>query len=61
MAAPAFLAMSAHVALALRTLPRRPRRILLRLLRLLHSSTAAVLATPTTAVVLDLGGLYAST
>jgi putative membrane protein len=56
MAAPAFLALSAPVNLALRTLPRRPRRILLRLL---HSSTAAVLATPATAVVLDLGGLYA--
>jgi putative membrane protein len=56
MAAPAFLALSAPVTLALRTLPRRPRRILLRLLR---SIPVAVLAAPATAVVLDLGGLYA--
>lgn len=56
MAGPAFLALSAPITLALRTLPRRPRRILLRLL---HSLPAAVLATPATAVVLDLGGLYA--
>lgn len=56
MAAPAFLALSAPVTLALRTLPRRPRRILLRLLR---GFPVAVLAAPATAVVLDLGGLYA--
>ena len=56
MAAPAFLALSAPVTLALRTLPCRPRRILLRLL---HSFPVAVLAAPATAVVLDLGGLYA--
>ena len=56
MAAPAFLALSAPVTLALRTLPRRPRRILLRLL---HSFPVAVLAAPATAVLLDLGGLYA--
>ena len=56
MAAPAFLALSGPVTLALRTLPRRPRRILLRLL---HSFPVAVLAAPATAVVLDLGGLYA--
>ena len=56
MAAPAFLALSAPVTLALRTLPRRPRRILLRLL---HSFPVAVLAAPATAVILDLGGLYA--
>ena len=56
MAAPAFLALSAPVTLALRTLPRRPRRMLLRLL---HGFPAAVLAAPATAVVLDLGGLYA--
>ena len=48
--------MSAPVTLALRTLPRRPRRILLRLL---HSSTATVLAAPATAMLLNLGGLYA--
>ena len=56
MAAPAFLALSAPVTLALRTLPRRPRRMLLRPL---HSFPVAVLAAPATAVVLDLGGLYA--
>ena len=56
MAAPAFLALSAPVTLAMRTLPRRPRRMLLRLL---HSIPVAVLAAPATAVVLDLGGLYA--
>ena len=56
MAAPAFLALSAPVTLALRTLPRRPRRMLLRLL---HGFPAAVLAAPATAVLLDLGGLYA--
>ena len=56
MAAPAFLALSAPVTLVLRTLPRRPRRVLLRLL---HSVPVAVLAAPATAVVLDLGGLYA--
>jgi putative membrane protein len=44
------------VTLGLCTLPRRPRRILLRLL---HSFPVAVLAAPVTAVVLDLGGLYA--
>ena len=44
------------VTLALRTLPRRPRRILLRLL---HGFPVAVLAAPATAVVLNLGGLYA--
>jgi putative membrane protein len=56
MAAPAFLALSTPVTLALRTLPRRPRRILLRLL---HSLPVAVLAAPATAVALNLGGLYA--
>ena len=56
MAAPALLALSAPVTLALRTLPRRPQRILLRLL---HSFPVAVLAAPATAVVLNLGGLYA--
>jgi putative membrane protein len=56
MAAPAFLALSAPVTLALRTLSRHPRRILLRLL---HSVPVAVLAAPATAVVLNLGGFYA--
>ena len=55
MAAPAFLALSAPVTLMLRTLPRRSRRILLRLLR---SAPVAALVAPATAVVLDLGGLY---
>src|SRR2546421_11326210 len=53
MAVPAFLALSAPVTLALRTLPRRPRRIPLRLL---HSFPAAVLTAPAPAVGLDLGG-----
>ena len=48
MAAPAFLALSAPVTLALRTLPRRRRRILLRLL---HSFPVAVLAAPAAAVL----------
>ena len=56
MAAPAFLALSAPVTLMLRTLPRRSRRMLLRLL---HSAPIAALTAPATAVVLDLGGLYA--
>jgi putative membrane protein len=55
MAGPAFLALSAPVTLALRTLPRRPRRALLRLL---HSRPAATLSAPATAVILDVGGLY---
>jgi putative membrane protein len=55
MTGPAFLALSAPVTVALRTLPRRPRRALLRLL---HSRPAAVLSAPATAVLLDIGGLY---
>jgi putative membrane protein len=55
MLGPAFLALSAPVTLALRTLPRRPRRTLLRLL---HSRPAATLSAPATAVILDIGGLY---
>jgi putative membrane protein len=55
MAAPLFLALSAPLTLALRTLPVRPRRLLLRLL---HSLPAQVLAAPATAVALTLGGLY---
>jgi putative membrane protein len=59
MAAPALLALSAPVTLTLRTLPRHPRRILLRLL---HSFPVAVLTAPApataTAVILNLGGLY---
>jgi putative membrane protein len=55
MAGPAFFALSAPVTLALRTLPRKPRRALLRLL---HSRPAATLSAPATAVILDVGGLY---
>jgi putative membrane protein len=55
MTGPAFLALSAPVTVALRTLPRRQRRALLRLL---HSRPAAVLSAPATAVLLDIGGLY---
>jgi putative membrane protein len=56
MTGPAFLALSAPVTLALRTLPRGPRRLLLRLL---HSRPAVVVSAPATAVLLDIGGLYA--
>jgi putative membrane protein len=56
MTGPAFLALSAPVTLALRTLPPRPRRILLRLL---HSNPAAILSAPATTVILNLGGLSA--
>jgi putative membrane protein len=55
MAGPGFLALSAPVTLALRTLPRARRA----LLAILHSRPAAVLAAPPTAVILDLGSLYA--
>jgi putative membrane protein len=56
MAAPGFLALSAPVTLALRTLPRSPRRVLLRLL---HSHPVRIIFSPVTAVILDIGGLYA--
>jgi putative membrane protein len=56
MTGPAFLALSAPVTLALRTLPPRPRRILLRLL---HGNPAAILSAPATTAILNLGGLYA--
>jgi putative membrane protein len=55
MAAPLLLAVSAPVTLALRTLPARPRRVLLRVL---HSSPAAAMSRPVTILVLDIGGLY---
>jgi putative membrane protein len=55
MTGPAFRALSAPVTIALRTLPRGPRRML----RLLHSRPAVVLSAPATAVLLDIGGLYA--
>jgi putative membrane protein len=56
MTGPAFLALDAPVTIALRRLPRAPRRMLLRLL---HSRPAVVLSAPATAVLLDIGGLYA--
>ena len=56
MTGPAFMALSAPVTLALRALPPPPRRTLLRLL---HSRPAVILSAPATAVILDLGGLYA--
>ena len=56
MTGPAFLALSAPVTIALRTLPRGPRRMLLRIL---HSGPVVVLSAPATAVLLDIGGLYA--
>jgi putative membrane protein len=56
MTGPALLALSAPVTLALRTLPRAPRRALLRVLR---SRPVTVLSAPATAVILNLGGLYA--
>jgi putative membrane protein len=52
MLAPLLLAWSAPVTLALRTLPRRPRRALLGLL---HSGPVRVLGTPAVVVVLALG------
>jgi putative membrane protein len=56
MTGPAFLALSAPVTLALRALPRAPRRALLRIL---HSRPAMVISAPATAVILNLGGSYA--
>lgn len=55
MAGPGLLALSAPITLALRTLPIRPRR---RLLRVLHSRVIRVLTAPATAVVLNVGSLY---
>jgi putative membrane protein len=54
MLAPLLLAWSAPVTLALRTLPRRPRRALLGAL---HSGPARVLSLPAVVVVLELGSL----
>ena len=54
MLGPLLLALSAPVTLALRTLPRHARR---RLVKLLHSRAAAVLAHPATATSLFVGGL----
>jgi putative membrane protein len=55
MAAPLLLALSAPITLALRTLPARPRRVLLRVL---HTSPAATMSRPVTILVLYIGGLY---
>ena len=57
MTGPAFLALSAPVTLALRALPRAPRRT--DILRVLHSRPVTIVSTQATAVVLNLGGLYA--
>ena len=56
MTGPAFLALSAPVTLTLRALPRAPRRTILRVL---HSRPVTIVSAPATAVVLNLGGLYA--
>jgi putative membrane protein len=56
MTGPAFLALSAPVTLALRTLPPRPRRAFLRLL---HSNPVAAVSAPAISVIPDLGALYA--
>jgi putative membrane protein len=56
MTGPAFLALSAPVTLALRTLPPRPRRAFLRLL---HSNPVAAVSAPAISVIPGLGALYA--
>jgi len=56
MTGPACLALSAPVTLALRALRRAPRSALLRVL---HSRPVTVVSAPATAVILNLGGLYA--
>ena len=56
MLAPLLLAWCAPVTLALRTLPRRPRRALLGVL---HSGPVRVLTAPAVVVVLELGSLTA--
>jgi putative membrane protein len=53
-AAPLLLAVSAPVTLALRTLPGRPRRVLLRVL---HGGPTAAMFRPVTILVLAIGGL----
>jgi putative membrane protein len=54
MLAPLLLACSAPVTLALRTLPRRPRTALLRVL---HSRPLRILTVPAVVVLLDVGSL----
>ncbi len=56
MLGPALLALAAPVTFALRTLPARPRRALVRAL---HSRAARVLGWPPTALLLAVGGAYA--
>jgi putative membrane protein len=56
MTGPALLALSAPITLALRTVPRRVRRVLLGAL---HSRLAAFIVAPAFAVIADLGSLYA--
>jgi putative membrane protein len=56
MAGPALLALSAPITLALRTVPRRVRPVLLGLL---HSRPAGFIVAPAFAVAADLGSLYA--
>lgn len=56
MGAPLLLALSAPVSLALRTLPRRPRALLLRGL---HSRWSRVVTWWPVATALEVGGLYA--
>jgi putative membrane protein len=55
MIAPAFLALSAPMTLALRTVPPSGRRTLLALM---HTRLVRLLSAPVTAVVLNLGGMY---
>lgn len=56
MLAPLLLALSAPVTLALRTLPPRPRRLVLTSL---HSRAVRVLAFAPTVLILEIGGTYA--
>jgi putative membrane protein len=56
MTGPALLALSAPITLALRTVPRRVRQVLLGVL---HSRLAAFIVAPAFAVIADLGSLYA--
>jgi putative membrane protein len=55
MLAPALLALSAPVTIALRTLPAGPRRLLLRAV---HSRAARPLAWPPLVLILNVGGAY---